>query len=146
MSNTPEPAPTPRPDRPASWDQVIAFTTAAFPQTEERDALIRDMSDRHQTGLAKYGTPLTAGNGRNSLIDAWQEAMDLAVYLRTALEEVGIDPLKQAGPVSFTVVEPKHHAILGMFAGAVQTALLLKTLLMGNDIEKAGIILGLEAS
>lgn len=35
----------------------------------------------------KYGTPLQANNGRNPLIDAYQEALDLCVYLRQEIEE-----------------------------------------------------------
>jgi hypothetical protein len=31
--------------------------------------------------------PLQAHNGRNALIDAYQEALDLVVYLRQAIEE-----------------------------------------------------------
>lgn len=38
-------------------------------------------------GRARYGTPLQAGNGRDALVDAYQEALDLCVYLRQAIEE-----------------------------------------------------------
>lgn len=46
-----------------------------------------DMRARDQEGRRKYGTPLQAGNGRDALTDAYQEALDLAVYLRQAIEE-----------------------------------------------------------
>jgi hypothetical protein len=62
--------PPERNGRPASWDLVV-----------------QDMRDRHAHGLAKYGTPLQPGNGRDSLVDAYQEALDLAVYLRNEIEE-----------------------------------------------------------
>jgi hypothetical protein len=55
---------------PAVWDLVIA-----------------DMVDRDATGQSKYGTSLQPHNGRDALIDAYQEALDLAVYLRQALFE-----------------------------------------------------------
>lgn len=42
---------------------------------------------RPQFGLAKYGTPLQANNGRDALKDAYEEALDLLVYLRQALTE-----------------------------------------------------------
>lgn len=38
-------------------------------------------------GLAKYRTPLQAGNGRKHLEDALDEITDLAVYLQTELDE-----------------------------------------------------------
>jgi hypothetical protein len=38
-------------------------------------------------GIAKYGTPLQTFNGRDPLIDAYQEALDLAVYLKQAIME-----------------------------------------------------------
>lgn len=51
------------------------------------DLVIRDMEDRKAMGLKKYGTILQAHNGRNALIDAYQEVLDLAVYLRQKIEE-----------------------------------------------------------
>lgn len=49
--------------------------------------VMRDMIDRDQSGREKYGVPLKAHNGRDTLLDAYQEALDLAVYLRTAIYE-----------------------------------------------------------
>lgn len=57
-------------DRPAVWDLVLA-----------------DMAARDALGLARYGTRLQPGNGRDSLADAYAEALDLAVYLRQAIHE-----------------------------------------------------------
>ena len=51
--------------------------------------VVRDLKDRREAGIARYGTPLRAGNGRNALIDAYQEALDLCVYLRQVLTEQG---------------------------------------------------------
>ncbi len=51
--------------------------------------VVRDLKDRRNAGIARYGTPLRAHNGRNALIDAYQEALDLCVYLRQALTEQG---------------------------------------------------------
>ena len=55
---------------PAVWDLVIA-----------------DMRRRDAFGEGKYGTRLRPHNGRDSLLDAYQEALDLCVYLRQALYE-----------------------------------------------------------
>lgn len=66
---TPEPAPVHN-DAPATWDLVIT-----------------DMHQRNADGVAKYGTPLQPGNGRRSLVDAYQEGLDQVVYLRNEIEE-----------------------------------------------------------
>lgn len=51
------------------------------------DLVIKDMRERDVMGLEKYGTRLHANNGRKAPIDAYQEAMDLVVYLRQAIYE-----------------------------------------------------------
>jgi len=72
--STPEPAPRPNATGRKIWDLVV-----------------EDMRDRDATGARKYGQRLTAGDGRNSLVDAYQEVLDLAVYLRKEIEERGND-------------------------------------------------------
>jgi hypothetical protein len=51
------------------------------------ELVIEDMKCRDDFGRAKYGTPLQINNGRDFLTDAYQEALDLCVYLRGAIEE-----------------------------------------------------------
>ncbi len=51
------------------------------------DLVILDLAKRKNFGFKKYGTLLQAGNGRDALQDAYEEALDLCVYLRTAIEE-----------------------------------------------------------
>ena len=51
------------------------------------DLVIADMRERDRVGRQRYGTPLQANNGRDALVDAYQEALDLVVYLRQAIEE-----------------------------------------------------------
>ena len=70
-ASMPEPAPVPNASTPV-WDAVI-----------------EDMRARDSFGRAKYGTPLQAGNGRDALVDAYQEALDLVVYLKQAIMERG---------------------------------------------------------
>lgn len=55
------------------------------------DELITDLQARKEFGTQKYGTPLRAHNGRNALLDAYQEALDLVIYLKQCLVEQGID-------------------------------------------------------
>lgn len=65
----PEPQPVHN-DKPAVWELVIA-----------------DMEARDEFGRKKYGTPLQPHNGRDALTDAYQEALDLLVYLRQMIYE-----------------------------------------------------------
>jgi len=66
-----DPQPQPKQnDKPASWDLVI-----------------EDMKKRDAFGRKKYGTPLQPHNGRDALVDAYQEVLDLAAYLRTEIYE-----------------------------------------------------------
>lgn len=64
-----QPAPTPN-EKPAMWPLVVS-----------------DMRKRDNLGRQRYGTPLQPFNGRDTLRDAYEEALDLAVYLRTAIYE-----------------------------------------------------------
>lgn len=89
--NQPEPAPVPS-DQPASWDFVIADLEnpgmpARFLNPDIRALVLADMRERDAAGTAKYGTRLRPANGRDQLTDAYQESLDLAVYLRTSLVE-----------------------------------------------------------
>lgn len=68
--NAPEPPPMPVPGATPIWQLVI-----------------EDMRRRHERGVAKYGQPLVARDGRKSLTDAYQEALDLAVYIRKEIRE-----------------------------------------------------------
>lgn len=49
--------------------------------------VIEDIEERAEFGKNKYGTYLQANNGRDSLVDAYQEVLDLALYIKQALEE-----------------------------------------------------------
>jgi hypothetical protein len=51
------------------------------------DEVIEDLKARKDFGIDKYGTPLMSNNGRNALVDAYQEALDLCCYLKQALVE-----------------------------------------------------------
>ena len=64
-----QPAPTPN-SNPAIWACVI-----------------QDMAARDILGASRYGTRLQASNGRDMLQDAYEEALDLACYLRGAIFE-----------------------------------------------------------
>lgn len=73
---------------PPVWPMVISelddeLATYHYDASERLVTLVkRDMAERHELGKKRYGTPLTADNGRDHLLDAYQEALDLVVYLR----------------------------------------------------------------
>ena len=72
--NAPEPQPV-KNNLPAVWDLVMD-------DIRERDAI----------GEKKYGVRLQPFNGRDVLKDAYQEALDLVVYLRQAIYERDNNP------------------------------------------------------
>lgn len=76
------------------WEPADAAPPAATPQpppvgngTPITPLVIADFEARSREGAKKYGTVLRADNGRDALMDAYQEALDLVQYLRQAIEE-----------------------------------------------------------
>lgn len=49
--------------------------------------VVADIIQRRQVGIERYGTALQAHNGRDMLRDAYEEALDLSIYLRGCLAE-----------------------------------------------------------
>ena len=49
--------------------------------------VIKDLEERYRYGKDKYGEGLRANNGRDPLIDLYQELLDAVLYTRQALEE-----------------------------------------------------------
>lgn len=49
--------------------------------------VIADLEDRAAAGIMTYGTLLRPFNGRDALKDAYEEALDLAMYLKQAMIE-----------------------------------------------------------
>lgn len=49
--------------------------------------VVKDIEARMTVGLARYGTLLQPHNGRDMLRDAYDEALDLVVYLRGCIYE-----------------------------------------------------------
>ena len=57
---------------------------------DERDIqslVIADIEARRLVGIERYGTALQPHNGRDALRDAYEEALDLACYLKQAIVE-----------------------------------------------------------
>lgn len=49
--------------------------------------VIADIEERRKVGIQRYGTALQPHNGRDALRDAYEEALDLACYLKQAIVE-----------------------------------------------------------
>jgi len=54
--------------------------------------VIEDMEARRLVGMERYNSPLQAFNGRDAMIDLYQELLDATVYARQYIEE-GMDGL-----------------------------------------------------
>lgn len=51
------------------------------------DLVMENLLERRAKYKPIYGEALTTHNGRNVLVDAYQEAMDLCLYLRQEIQE-----------------------------------------------------------
>jgi hypothetical protein len=51
------------------------------------DLVIQDMKQRDEFGAKKYNTHLQPNNGRDTLLDVYEELLDAVVYIRTLLFE-----------------------------------------------------------
>ncbi len=49
--------------------------------------VLEDIRERRNVGIQRYGTALQPHNGRDALRDAYEEALDLVMYLRQMMEE-----------------------------------------------------------
>lgn len=67
------------------------------------ESVIDDIRERMADGTKKYGTALQPFNGRNALVDAYQEVLDLAQYIKQRLVE---DELMASQPIA---VELKYN-------------------------------------
>lgn len=52
-----------------------------------QDLVIADIEERRQLGINRYGTALQSFNGRDALRDAYEEAIDLCMYLKQTIVE-----------------------------------------------------------
>jgi hypothetical protein len=95
IANDPQPQPTPCIDGVNVTDLVVSDIQGLKPKllinSEKGKAnierVIADMRERDVLGIAKYGTPLQPFNGRDPLVDMYQEGMDLAKYWRQRTAE-----------------------------------------------------------
>ena len=82
MTTADQPAPTPNASTPII-ELVLADVSDQY--------VAADLRARAEVGRARYGVYLQAHNGRDALRDAYEEALDLTMYLRQMLEEATTD-------------------------------------------------------
>lgn len=87
--------------------------------------VIDDMEARDAVGRERYGTPLTANNGRNQLVDAYQELLDFLVYLRAKFEEIGLD-------VNEEIVDEKWAQLRAVYLNSLGSAVLVRFAVEGS--------------
>lgn len=73
---------------PALWEVVQGDARSFHDKNDLLTEVLVDMAERDSVGRARYGVPLQAHNGRDALVDAYQEALDMTVYLRQSVAEV----------------------------------------------------------
>lgn len=56
------------------------------------DLVVADLMDRKELGRRRYGSFLQKNNGRDALLDAYQELLDFMVYFRQVLAERNAEP------------------------------------------------------
>ena len=65
------------------------------------DMVKADLDERDRKGHAEYGKQLRSHDGRDTLWDAYEEALDLAVYLRKMIAERDLDRKTDASRLSW---------------------------------------------
>lgn len=78
--------PTKQPTKQRPGDQPLPTKND---QPHVADVLCEFIQGRKKLGIERYGTPLQPHNGRNALMDAFEESVDLASYLLQKLMEEG---------------------------------------------------------
>jgi len=81
----PQPKPGPGREDVAAW--VCYDIDDRIKDAKLAEAIEADIEARVAVGLERYGTRLQTFNGRDFLVDAYQEAIDLTMYARGAILE-----------------------------------------------------------
>jgi hypothetical protein len=69
------------------------------------DLVVVDLASRKRYGVAKYGVAHQHDNGRDHLVDLYQELLDGAVYVRAEIER------RREVPVSRALVERAYETL-----------------------------------
>lgn len=78
-----------------------------------QDLVIADMAERKRLGMGRYGTALQPHNGRDALVDMYQEDLDRVMYARQLIEERADHRAEGAAAKREKIVGfLRHHAAL----------------------------------
>lgn len=79
------------------WQSAFDFNTGIMrwekhlpPQSPPRtvtEKVVDDVLEREKIGTERYGVPLSIDSEKDMLREAYEEALDLVVYLRAALDK-----------------------------------------------------------
>jgi hypothetical protein len=72
-----------------TWERVIEMCEKWASSHPIDQVVIADMRERDKLGRERYGTPLQPHNGRDTLVDLYQEQLDSVAYLANAILERG---------------------------------------------------------
>ena len=113
FSATEQPDPV-KNNQPAVWQVVILDVTRTFPDGPVKTALLKDMNDRDEWGRSKYGVPLQPFNGRDALVDLYQEFLDATVYTKQfQLENPGDHSMDEAFAILLDLLDEVRGKLLG---------------------------------
>jgi hypothetical protein len=121
------------------------------------DLVVEDLVERKRIGTERYGTPLQAHNGRDALVDAYQEALDQTLYLRQEIEErQPLTPEQRRAWAEEQLVDEEEGALFmdGLDAAIVgigrqftkpplvvyDYALIVETLVKGSDMPEDEVV------
>lgn len=78
---TDQPAPQPQEGVAGVHDAILKVIDTWGLGSRVSEAICEGIEGRRELGLRKYKTVLQPHNGRDALVDAWEEALDLLCYL-----------------------------------------------------------------
>ena len=111
-----------------TWDIVMSYVQLRLP-ADTTALILADMRERDQVGRERYGTPLTSHNGRDHLVDAYQELLDSVVYLANELDEHGHDPESRLGLELPGPLRKRLATVQGLFASQIHAVIEVRRLI-----------------
>lgn len=91
------------PDIPREGDQPLPTPNE---HQDIQSMVIVDIAHRRVVGIERYGTALQPFNGRDGLQDAYEEALDLTMYLKQLIVERDIEVSMGRHPSNYHTPEP----------------------------------------
>jgi hypothetical protein len=125
-----QPPPIPTTRQPA-WEIVMSYVEQEYGATDIFRLVLADMRERDVIGRQRYGTALTAANGRDHLVDATQELLDACAYLAAALDEHGVSPAEVVDADRIPDPKLRWHLfhVQQIFVSQVRTLIQLRSLI-----------------